>query len=155
MVLCDEYYVLVQMSATTINFLLLNCFKYLLKLTKYYSVSVQKKKKRFIGQSTLLILQLLFEKNTPATSQICSYTPVLRCPYAFFIFMAVFSIRLFRSQANQPAAHLTSRSFICIFAELYSVYSSPRCTCEDPCISLAVSLLPFTRSQIHMPQMLL
>lgn len=149
MVLCDEYYVLVQMSATTINFLLLNCFKYLLKLTKYYSVSVQKKKND--SSVSLRCLYLLFEKNTPATSQICSYTPVLRCPYAFFIFMAVFSIRLFRSQANQPAAHLTSRSFICIFAELYSVYSSPRCTCEDPCISLAVSLLPFTRSQIHMP----
>lgn len=127
MVLCDEYYVLVKMSATTINILPLNCFKYLLKLTKYYSL--------FLFRENDSLVHLLFDKNTPATSQNSCNTSVLRCPYAFFIFTAVFSIHLFRSQANQPAAHLTSRSFICIFAELFRVYSSPRCISEDPCIS--------------------
>lgn len=149
MVLCDEYYVLVKMSATTINILPLNCFKYLLKYLPNIILCFCSEKNDSLVH--LYCSYLLFDKNTPATSQNCSYTSVLRCPYAYFIFIAVFSIHLFRSQANQPAAHLTSRSFICIFAELFSVYSSPQCISEDPCISLAVSLLQFTRSQIHMP----
>lgn len=148
MVLCDEYYVLVKMSAMTINILPLNSFKYLLKRDKYYSLFPFRENDSFVH---LCCSYLPFDKNTPATSHNSSYTSVLRCPYAFFIFMAVFSIHLFRSQANQPAAHLTSRSFICIFAELFSVYSSSQRISEDPCISLAVSLLPFIRSQIHMP----
>lgn len=135
------------MSATTINILPLNCFKYVLNLPNIILCFCSEKMilwsiyPAHICCLTRILLQL---HRIPATllssdAHMCSLS------------MAVFSIHLFRSQANQPAAHLTSRSFICIFAELFSVYSSPQCISEDPCISLAVSLLPFTRSQIHMP----
>lgn len=88
---------------------------------------------------------------TRTTSHNSSCSSVLRYPYAallFCIFMAEFFIHLFRSQANQPAAHLTSRSFICIFAELFSVYSSPLCISEDPHISLSLSLFLSSHSLV-------
>jgi len=136
--LCDEYYVLVQMSTTTINIMPLNCYKYLLKITKYYTLLLFRENYSFA--------LLLFDMNTPATSQNSCNTSVLRCPYAFFIFAAIFSIHLLRSQANQPAAHLTSRSFICIFAELFTVYSSSPCIREDPSISHYFSPLIYSLS---------
>jgi len=138
MVLCDEYYVLVKMSTTTINIMPLNCYKYLLKITKYYTLLLFRENYSFA--------LLLFDMNTLATSQNSCNTSVLRCPYAFFIFAAIFSIHLLRSQANQPAAHLTSRSFICIFAELFTVYSSSPCIREDPSISHYFSPLIYSLS---------
>lgn len=86
---------------------------------------------------------LLFDKNNFPEFQLlfCPQIPICSSAVEFFI-------HLFRSQANQPAAHLTSRSFICIFAELFSVYSSSLCISEDPHISLPLSLFLSSHSLV-------